>query len=65
LHNWSAIEAGRINGASVYAALHGSKEFVADMAKAKAEIAAARAAKKPDAAACTKEFELTKPLPVQ
>ena len=63
VHNMSAIEAARTNGASVFAALQASPDFLASMAAAKAEIAAARASgKTPDAAACAKEFELTKPL---
>jgi acid phosphatase (class A) len=66
VHNWSAVESGRTNGAAVFAALHSSKEFMTDMAKARAELAAARkSGPKPDAAACTQEFELTKPLAVQ
>jgi acid phosphatase (class A) len=65
VHNWSAVESCRTNGASVFAALHGSKEFMADMAKAREEITTARkSGPKPDAAACAKEFELTKPLVV-
>lgn len=65
VHNYSAVEAARTNAAGVMAALHGSAEFQADMAKARAEMAAARASgAKPDAAACAKEFELTKPLQV-
>jgi acid phosphatase (class A) len=65
VHNWSAVEAGRTNGAAVYAALHGSQEFRADMAKAREELATARkSGSKPDASACAKEFELTKPLAV-
>lgn len=65
VHNMSAIEAGRTNGASVFAALQASPEFQADMAKAKSEVAAARASgKAPDAAACAREAELTKPLSV-
>jgi acid phosphatase (class A) len=63
VHNWSAVESGRTNGAGVFAALHGSKEFMADMAKAREELDSARkSGAKPDAAACTREFELTKPL---
>jgi acid phosphatase (class A) len=63
VHNMSAIEAGRTNGASVFAALQASPDFQAAMATAKSEIAAARASgKTPDAAACAKEAELTKPL---
>ena len=66
VHNWSAVESGRTNGASVFAALHGSKEFTADMATARDELDIARkSGKKPDAAACAREFELTKPLAVQ
>jgi acid phosphatase (class A) len=65
VHNMSAIEAARTNGASVFAALQGSQEFQAAMATAKAEVAAARASgKAPDAAACAREAELTKPLAV-
>jgi acid phosphatase (class A) len=65
VHNWSAVESGRTNGAAVYAALHGSKEFMADMAKAREELTAARrSGPKPGAAACAKEFALTKPLAV-
>lgn len=65
VHNMSAIEAGRTNGASVFAALQASPDFQAAMTTAKAEVAAARASgKTPDAAACAKEFELTKPLAV-
>ena len=65
VHNMSAIEAGRTNGASVFAALQASPDFQAAMSTAKAEITAARASgKAPDAAACAKEAELTKPLAV-
>jgi acid phosphatase (class A) len=65
MHNYSAVEAARTNAAGVVAALHGNAEFQADLGKAKAEMAAARAsAAKPDAAACVKEFELTRPLQV-
>jgi acid phosphatase (class A) len=65
VHNMSAIEASRTNGASVFAALQASSDFQAAMAMAKAEITAARASgKTPDAAACAKEAELTKPLAV-
>lgn len=63
VHNWSAVESGRVNGASVFAALHSSKNFLADMVRAKMEIEKVRASgKKPDAAACAAEAELTKPL---
>jgi acid phosphatase (class A) len=65
VHNMSAIEAGRTNAAGVYAALQGSDEFRDAMAKARVEIDAARkAGPAPDAAACTREAELIKPLQV-
>jgi acid phosphatase (class A) len=65
VHNWSAVESGRTNGAAVFAALHASTEFMTDMAKAREELAIARkSGPKPDAEACAKEFELTKPLAV-
>ncbi|HEV7693261.1 MAG TPA: phosphatase PAP2 family protein [Hyphomonadaceae bacterium] len=66
VHNWSAVEGGRTNGASVFAALHSSPEFRADMARAREELDTARkSGAKPDATACAKEAELTKPLPVK
>ena len=65
VHNMSAVEAGRTNAAGVFAALQGSDEYRAALDKARAELAAARAAGGvPDAAACTKEAELVKPLAV-
>ena len=66
VHNMSAIEAGRTNAAGVFAALQGSKEFLAAMAKAREEVDLARkSGAKPDAAWCAKEAELIKPLVVQ
>lgn len=63
LHNASAIDAARTNAASVFAALQGSPEYQAAITTARSEIAAARAsAAHPDAAACAREAELTKPL---
>ena len=65
VHNMSAVEAGRTNAAGVFAALQGSDEYRAALDKARAELAAARAAGgAPDAAACVKEAELVKPLAV-
>jgi len=65
VHNMSAVEAGRTNAAGVFAALQGSDEYRAALDKARAELAAARAAGGvPDAAACVKEAELVKPLAV-
>ena len=66
VHNMSAIEAGRTNAAGVFAALQGSHEFLAAMAKAREEVDLARkSSAKPDAAWCAKEAELIKPLVVQ
>ncbi len=66
VHNMSAIEAGRTNAAGVFAALQSSSAFVTAMAKAREEVAAARASgAKPDAAWCAKEAELIKPLVVE
>src|SRR5580658_5997678 len=42
VHNASAVEAGRVVGATMVAALHGSKEFRADLAAAEAELLALR-----------------------
>jgi acid phosphatase (class A) len=65
-HNWSAIEGGRTNAAGVFAALQSSDAYQGALAGASRELAAVRkSGKAPDAAACTKEFELTKPLAVQ
>lgn len=56
VHTLSAVEAGRLNGSMVVAALHGSKEFRKDMDVARREVAAARkAGPTPDPAACAKE----------
>jgi len=63
VHNWSAVEGGRSNAASVFAALQGSSEYQRALNAAKSELASVRrSGKAPDAAACEKEFELTKPL---
>jgi acid phosphatase (class A) len=63
VHNWSAVEAGRTNASGVYAALQGNAEFKADLEKARTEVEAARkSGPKPDAATCSKEVELSKPL---
>ncbi len=47
VHNASSVEAGRLNGTAVVAALHGSADFRADMEEARVEIAALRAKGKP------------------
>ncbi|MGA0604192.1 acid phosphatase [Caulobacter sp. KR2-114] len=60
VHNASAIEAGRTNGAALVAALHGDGAFRADLDAARTEMAAARAAGPiPDAGACKAEAALT------
>lgn len=65
VHNMSAVEAGRTNAAGVFAALQGSADYQAVLAKARGELAAARVSGGvPDAALCAKEAELTKPLQV-
>jgi acid phosphatase (class A) len=65
VHNWSAVEGGRTNGAGVFAALQGSTAYKDALASAAKELAAVRASgKAPEAGACQKEFELTKPLEV-
>jgi acid phosphatase (class A) len=42
VHNASAVEAGRVVGATMVAALHTSKEFRADLAAAETELFALR-----------------------
>ena len=64
VHNSSAVEAGRTNGAIVVAALHGQPAFRADMEAARKEVAAARAAgPAPDPAACAAEAGLVAQSP--
>lgn len=64
VHNLSAVEAGRMNGSIVVAALHGSAEFRKDMDAARKEVAAARkAGPAPDTAMCAKEAELVAKSP--
>lgn len=47
VHYPSDIEAGRLNGSAMFAALQANAEFRADMEKARTEVAAARAASGP------------------
>lgn len=63
VHSVSAVEAGRNNGAALYAALHGDPQFRADLEAARAELAAVRKAAGPPAAACAAEAELTAKTP--
>ena len=58
VHNASAIEGGRIVGASVVAALHGSPEFRTDLDAARAELQAARAKAATSGATCDAENAL-------
>jgi acid phosphatase (class A) len=58
VHNASAVEAGRMNGATLVAALHGEAAFRADMDGARAEMAALRASA-PQPQACAAEAALT------
>lgn len=65
VHNMSAVEAGRTNAAGVFAALQSSKDFQAQMARAREEIETVRSAgKRPDPALCLVEKELVKPIAV-
>ncbi|MGZ5948388.1 MAG: hypothetical protein ACXWKV_17595 [Caulobacteraceae bacterium] len=64
MHNLSAVEAGRLNGSIVVAALHGQAEFRKDMDAARVEVAAARkAGPTPDPAACAREAEIVAKSP--
>jgi acid phosphatase (class A) len=64
VHTLSAVEAGRLNGSIVVAALHGQPEFRRDLEIARKEVAAARkAGPAPDPAACAKEAELVAASP--
>jgi len=64
VHNLSAVEAGRMNGSIIVAALHGEEAFRKDLDVARAEVAAARkAGPAPDAATCAAEAELTSKSP--
>ena len=59
VHTVSAIDAGRVNGAALVAALHGSGAFRNDLELARAEIARLRStAGSPDAARCADEARL-------
>jgi acid phosphatase (class A) len=59
VHSLSAVEAGRVNGAIVVAALHGSAVFRSDLDGARAELDRARAeGPHPDAGACAREAAL-------
>lgn len=59
VHNMSAVESGRTNGAILVAGLHGSAAFRADMDAARKELETLRkTAKTPDPAACAAEADL-------
>jgi acid phosphatase (class A) len=64
VHNLSAVEAGRMNGSIVVAALHGQESFRKDIDVVRKEVAAARkAGPAPDPAACAKEAEIVAKSP--
>lgn len=64
VHNLSAVEAGRLNGSIVVAALHGSEDFRRDMDIARKEVAAARkAGPAPDPAMCAEEAAIVAKSP--
>lgn len=62
VHSLSAVEAGRTNGAALYAVLHGDPAFRADLEAARAEVDAARKAAGPAPASCAAESDLTAKL---
>ena len=64
VHNASAVEAGRNTATATLAVVHASPEFQADLAAARAELAALKAtAAPPDPAACGAEAALTSQRP--
>jgi acid phosphatase (class A) len=64
VHNLSAVEAGRMNGSIVVAALHGQEAFRKDLDAVRKEVAAVRkAGPAPDPAMCAKEAELVAKSP--
>ncbi|NII72729.1 acid phosphatase (class A) [Dyella sp. SG562] len=63
-HNLSAIQAGQINGSAIVARLHAEPAFQADMAAAREELAALRAAGTPvDGGQCAAEHALIEQAP--
>jgi len=59
VHSLSAVQAGRLNGSIVVAALHGDPAFRADLDGARAEVAAVRrSGPVPDPVACAREARL-------
>ena len=64
VHNASSVEAGRLNGASVVAALNGTPAFRSDLDAARLELATLRtSAPAPDAKICAAEAEMTATRP--
>ena len=61
VHNASSVEAGRVNGAAVVAALNSSAAFREDMEAARAELAALRARARPIAACDAEAAVLAQP----
>lgn len=58
VHSPSAVDAGRTNGASLIATLHGQSAFRADLEAAREEMAALRAKAAPVAASCAASLAL-------
>lgn len=59
VHNASAVEAGRVNGSAVVAALHGQEAFRKDMDGVRKEIETLRkSGQTPDAAVCKAEADI-------
>ena len=64
VHNLSAVEAGRMNGSIVVAALHGQEAFRNDLEVVRKEVAVARkAGPAPDPTACAREAEIVAKSP--
>ncbi len=64
VHNASAVDAGRTNGAAIVAALHGQAAFRSDLEAVRRELADLRArAPAPEAQACAAEAALTARTP--
>jgi len=58
VHSPSAVDAGRTNGASLVATLHGQTAFRADLEAAREELAALRAKAAPLTASCAASLAL-------
>ncbi|HEY8573729.1 phosphatase PAP2 family protein [Phenylobacterium sp.] len=63
VHSWSAVEAGRTNGAALFATLHGDAKFRADLEAARAEVEAVRKSAAYAPASCAAEAQVTAKTP--